>query len=178
MTGIHRLLPEEQAPTDRPAVQKHMALLLGHVILTLLWPAFNSVFTVKTILGGFLFVTIILAIYHRPYLVWLIRIGLFLLYLVWSIAVSSFQVIVQIVTRRTFAQAIVRYELTADSDIEVLILATAVTLTPGTISVDTRYAANGQRMLYVHLLDGRNPEQFRVNLKYGFEQRIRQLIRE
>ncbi len=101
-----------------------------------------------------------------------------MLFLAANIIYSCLQVAGQILFRRTLEQSIVEYELIADSDIETLVLATAITLTPGTISVDTQFRPDGRRMLYVHLLDGRNPEQFRVALKYGFEQRIYELARE
>lgn len=160
------------------AIRDRLTLLLGHIFLTLLWPAFNGTYTVKAAAGGFLFATVILTLYQRAYGRWLVRAVLFILYLFWTIAVSCAQVLLQILAHKTYEQAIVAYEVTADSDMEVLVLATVITLTPGTISVDTRDARNGGRTLYVHLLDGRRPEQFRAQLKYGFERRILELARE
>lgn len=179
---MSRARPASRADASRSAspfvIRDRLTLLLGHIFLTLLWPAFNGTYTVKAALGGFFFATVILTLYQRAYWRWLVRAVLFMLYLIWTIAVSCAQVLMQILAHKTYEQAIVAYEVTADSDMEVLVLATVVTLTPGTISVDARYARNGTRTLYVHLLDGRYPEQFRAHLKYGFERRILELARE
>lgn len=179
---MSRARPASRADASRGAspfvIRDRLTLLLGHIFLSLLWPAFNGTYTVKAALGGFFFATVILTLYRRAYWRWLVRAVLFMLYLIWTIAVSCAQVLMQILAHKTYEQAIVAYEVTADSDMEVLVLATVVTLTPGTISVDARYARNGARTLYVHLLDGRYPEQFRAHLKYGFERRILELARE
>lgn len=167
-----------QAIPFRFVVWDRLVLLLGNLLLALLWPAFNGDYTIRASLWGFALGVLILTAYHRPYLLWLLRLALFVLYLLWSIAASSVRVAIQILLRRTRAQAIVAYELEADSDLETLMMASAVTLTPGTIAVDAQYDGEGQRILFVHLLDGRDPDRFRADLKYGFERRILQLVRE
>ncbi len=159
-------------------LRDRLSLFAGNVLLALLWPAFSGAFTARSALGGFLFAAIILTAFNRRYFLWLWDIVIFLLYLAASIVQACLQVAGQILFRRTFKQSIVEYELMADSDLETLILATAITLTPGTISVDTRYRQDGTRLLYVHLLDGRNPERFRAAIRYGFERRIYELARE
>ncbi len=165
-------------PGSAIVIRNRLSLLLGNILLAVLWPAFNGTFTIKAGVGGFLFAAIILTAFDRRYSLWLMRIVLFFLYLMWSIVESSLQVAVQVLTYRRYPQAIIDYELVADSDFEALVLATAITLTPGTIATDIARQPNGRRVLYVHLLDGRYPEQFRINLKHGFEQRIYQIVRE
>ena len=159
-------------------LRDRLSLFSGNVLLAFLWPAFSGTFTVRSVVGGFFFAAIILTAFNRHYVPWLWGIAVFLLHLAASIVQSCLQVAGQILFRRTFEQSIVEYELMADSDIETLILATAITLTPGTISVDTRYRQDGKRLLYVHLLDGRNPEGFKGAMRYGFERRIYELARE
>lgn len=170
--------PQIPPPGSPYVIWNRLSLLLGNILLALLWPAINGTFTVRSVIGGFLFAAIILTAYDRRYSLWLMRIGLFLLHLMWTIIESCLQVAALIVTRRRYPQAIIGYELEADSDFETLVLATAITLTPGTISVDIGRNPDGRRILYVHLLDGRYPERFRHNLKHGFEQRIFQIVRE
>ncbi len=170
--------PRIPDPGSPYVIWNRLSLLLGNILLALLWPVFNGTFTVRSGLGGFLFGAIILTVYDRRYSLWLLRIGLFLLYLMWTILQSCLQVAGQILTGRRYPQAIIGYELEADSDFETLVLATAITLTPGTITVDVGEIPPGQRILYIHLLDGRDPERFRLNLQHGFEQRIYQIVRE
>ncbi len=162
----------------RFVLRDRLSLFAGNVLLALLWPAFSGSFTVRSAVVGFLFAAIILTAFNRHYVRWLWGIVAFLLHLAANIVQSCLQVAGQILFRQTFEQSIVEYELQADSDIETLILATAITLTPGTISVDTRHRQDGRRVLYVHLLDGRNPEGFRASLQHGFERRIYELARE
>ncbi len=159
-------------------LRDRLSLFSGNVLLALLWPAFSGAFTIRSAVGGFLFAAIILTAFNRHYLLWLWGIAAFLLHLAASIMQACLQVAGQILFRRTFEQSIVEYELVADSDLETLILATAITLTPGTIAVDTRYRQDGRRVLYVHLLDGRHPEGFKAAMKHGFERRIYELARE
>lgn len=163
---------------NRFILRDRLSLLSGNVLLALLWPAFSGAFTAKSAVGGFLFAAIILTAFNRKYLYWLWGILIFLLQLAYSIVQACIQVAGQVLFKRKLEQSIVEYELVADSDIETMLIATAITLTPGTISVDARYDRNGKRFLYVHLLDGRNPEKFRLSLKYGFERRIYELARE
>ncbi len=170
--------PQIPPPGSPYVIWNRLSLLLGNILLALLWPAFNGTFTIRSGLGGFIFAAIILTAYDRRYSLWLLRICLFLISLLWTILKSCLQVAALILTAQRYPQAIIAFELEADSDFESLVLATAITLTPGTISVDIGHNAKGRRLLYVHLLDGRRTEQFRLDLKEGFERRIYQIVRE
>ncbi len=170
--------PDALPGRTRFVLRDRLSLFSGNVLLALLWTAFSGTFTFRSTVGGFLFAAIILTAFNRHYLLWLWGIVVFLLHLAVSIVQACLQVAGQILFRRTFEQAIVEYELVADSDIETLILATAITLTPGTIAVDAQYRPDGRRVLYVHLLDGRHPEGFKASMKHGFERRIYELARE
>lgn len=162
----------------RLAFRDRLSLLAGNVLLSLLWLAFSGNFTLQSAAGGFLGGAAILGAFNRRYLKWLWDLIAFHFHLAWSILLASLQVMGQVLFRRRLEQGIIEYELTADSDIETLMIATAVTLTPGTISVDSRYGPDGKRYLYVHLLDGQAAEEFRVTLKHGFERRVYELARE
>jgi multicomponent Na+:H+ antiporter subunit E len=164
--------------TERFAVWQHLIMLVGNTLMAILWMVFNSTFTLRTAAGGFLFVAVVLTIYRRSYLRWLARIFLYVGYVTVQIAASCIEVAVNILTNKRHPQALVAYELRADTDIETLLLASSITLTPGTIAVDSRYRPDGRRLLYVHLLDGRDPELFRLQTRRGFERRIMQLARE
>lgn len=67
--------------------------------------------------------------------------------------------------------------LTVTSNLEITILATVITLTPGTLSVDLGRNTAGERVLYVHNLVTGNPDQFRHEVKMGFERRLLQVTR-
>jgi multicomponent Na+:H+ antiporter subunit E len=109
--------------------------------------------------------------------VWaLISFGVFLTY---SIIVSSLHVAGLILARHpNLDQGIVAIPLEASNDVEIALLATSITLTPGTLSVDVRTDENGQRVLYVHNLVVGDPDEMRKSIKRDFEQRILRFTRE
>ncbi|MCB0050360.1 MAG: Na+/H+ antiporter subunit E, partial [Caldilinea sp.] len=61
--------------------------------------------------------------------------------------------------------------------LEISLLATSITLTPGTLSVDTGWNAHGEHVLYVHNLVMGNAEDVRRSIKQDFERRILRITR-
>jgi multicomponent Na+:H+ antiporter subunit E len=74
-------------------------------------------------------------------------------------------------------QGIVAIPLTAERPLEIAMLATAITLTPGTLSVDVGVDAEGRRVLYVHDLVVHDPEAVRKSIKEDFEARVLRITR-
>lgn len=59
-------------------------------------------------------------------------------------------------------------------DAELTLLANLITLTPGTLTVDV---AEDRRALYVHALEGGDPEAVKRDIRAGFERAIRETFR-
>lgn len=75
--------------------------------------------------------------------------------------------------RRRLRPAIVAVPLDVRSDLAIQLLATTITLTPGTLSLDV---ASDRRTLYVHVIDvGADVDGFVRDLKATFERRIKEL---
>ena len=75
--------------------------------------------------------------------------------------------------RLKIAPGIVAIPLDVTTDIEIATLASAITLTPGTLSVDVgRDRVTDQQVLFVHTLFTDDPEQLRREIKNGFERNI------
>lgn len=66
---------------------------------------------------------------------------------------------------------IVTVPTTLDGEFRVALLANLITLTPGTLTVDI---ADDGHTLYVHALDGADPDGLRRGIAEGFERRIRE----
>jgi multicomponent Na+:H+ antiporter subunit E len=66
----------------------------------------------------------------------------------------------------------------ACTDFEMAILASSITLTPGTLSIDVGQDAAGKRVLYVHNLVVGDPEDMRRQIKQDFERRIMRFTRD
>ena len=152
--------------------------LLLNAALAFLWQAFQPESTPGDLVVGAVVGFFVLAVMQHEYgrRVWaLISFGIFLAY---SIVVSSLQVAGLILARHpTLDQGIVAIPLEASNDVEITLLATSITLTPGTLSVDVRTDENGQRVLYVHNLVVGDPDEMRKSIKRDFEQRILRFTR-
>ena len=68
---------------------------------------------------------------------------------------------------------IVAVPLDLKSDAGITVLANLVTLTPGTLSLDV---SPDRRTLYVHALHVEDPEAFRLEVKDGFERRVKEVF--
>ncbi|MEM8925549.1 MAG: Na+/H+ antiporter subunit E [Actinomycetota bacterium] len=101
----------------------------------------------------------------------------FALYVLYEIVVANLRlagIVLQPTRQRLAAKlvpGIVAMPLRVEDDFDVLILATTITLTPGTISVDL-VGEGAERVLYVHGLQVRDQEAFLSDMQRGFEDRI------
>ena len=95
-----------------------------------------------------------------------------------AIIVSSIQVAGYVIAPKLkLDQGIVAIPLAAHTDLEIALLASSITLTPGTLSVDVGRDAAGQRVLYVHNLVMGDAEDVRKTIKQDFERRILRVTR-
>lgn len=99
----------------------------------------------------------------------------FVLYFTKEMVVSSLRVAWDVVTPRDRSRpGVVAVPLDLEHDTAITLLANVVTLTPGTLSLDV---SEDRRTLFVHGMFVDDPEQFRREIKDGFERRIRELLR-
>jgi len=155
-----------------------LLLFLLNLGMVLAWGALQESFTASTLLFGFLLSFLVLSALHRGYARSVLGVFGYLLFLAWSIVVASFQVAGYVLSPRLkLDQGIVAIPLTVRSDLEIAILASSITLTPGTLSVDVGHSPTGERVLYVHSLVMGDPEALRRTLQRDFEQRILQITR-
>ncbi len=102
----------------------------------------------------------------------------FIVYLVWQIILSSINIAWLVIQPRLkLDPGIIAVPLTVSSGLEITMLASAITLTPGTLSVDLGKNKTGQQVLFVHNLTVGDPEQFRTSIHEGFERLILRVTR-
>jgi multicomponent K+:H+ antiporter subunit E len=77
---------------------------------------------------------------------------------------------------RRLRPAFVRVPLELRSDFAVTALASTVTLTPGTVSVDIETAADGGRSLVVHALRCLDPDGLARTIKQRYERRLMEIL--
>ena len=157
-------------------------LVLINLLLMLLWPALNQEFTPPAFVFGFLGGLVLLTLVERSYGRRIMHTIGFIFYVFWEIGVSNIKLaalVLQPAGRLTekLDSCIVGIPLTVSTDVEITLLASVITLTPGTISVDMIPDADGRKILYVHDLQTGDVEQFRKSIQDGFERRILQITR-
>jgi multicomponent Na+:H+ antiporter subunit E len=92
-----------------------------------------------------------------------------------ALFLSNFRVLWDVVTPSQISRpGIIRMELEARTDLEIMLVANLISLTPGTLSVDT---SKDNRYLYVHVMFLEDLEQTRRELKNGLERRVLEVLR-
>jgi len=149
-----------------------------NLLLAVLWAALHADLSVSTLVVGFLFGFLLLSVIHRGYGAAVFGALGFVIFLAQAIIVSSIQVAGYVLAPKLkLDQGIVAIPLTARTDLEIALLASAITLTPGTLSVDVGQDVDGQRVLYVHNLVMGDADAVRKTIKQDFERRILRVTR-
>lgn len=153
-------------------------VFLINILMAVLWAAYQDQWSTNSVIIGFVVGYVLLSILHRGYGSLIFNVVSYVIFLIWSILKSSVQV-AWVVLEPTLKldQGIVAIPLEARTDLEVSLLATSITLTPGTLSVDTGWNAQGEHVLYVHNLVMGNAEEVRRSIKQDFERRILRITR-
>lgn len=91
-----------------------------------------------------------------------------------DLVVSSVRVLHDVFTLTHHARpAILAVPLDARTDLEILMVANLVTLTPGTLSMDV---TSDRRTLYVHVMFLDDAEALRASLKRGIERQVLEVL--
>jgi multicomponent Na+:H+ antiporter subunit E len=141
------------------------------------WAALTGAFTLPNLILGAFFGAI--AVYllseraRRPAILRrLRRIASLVLLFFTELFLSAFKVAALVVRpdmMRQMAPAIIAFPLTAQSDLEITMLANMITLTPGTFSIDV---SADRRYLYVHALACRDRGALVRSIASGFEHKV------
>jgi multicomponent Na+:H+ antiporter subunit E len=88
---------------------------------------------------------------------------------------SNLRVLWDVVTPGHISRpGIVGIPLSAQSDLEILLVANLISLTPGTLSIDL---AEDRRTLFVHVMFLDDPEEFRKGIQNGLERLVLEVTR-
>lgn len=147
-----------------------------NVLMAFLWMALTQTQTISDFLVGFVLSLLLLALVRPEYGVLGIRIPLFLINFLWQVLVSATEV-ARIVLSPTLniRPAVIAIPLDIQHPVEIATLASVITLTPGTMSVDIGRNQEGQQVLFVHALTHDTPDELRARIKGGFEHQILQI---
>ena len=144
-----------------------------NVFLAVLWMLVNQSATVSDFAVGFLVGYLALTITEPGYGRRIFRALFFVFYVVYQIIKSTLIVIAAVLRPNGRVKpGIVAIPLDASSNAEIMLLATVITLTPGTISMETGRRADGKQVLFVHCLLLDDPDGVIASIKHDFERRI------
>lgn len=151
-----------------------LTLFFFNVFLGLLWIILFQSSSAIEYITGFVVAFGILSIFERRYGRRGFYVLTFLAAVLWQITVSSIQLAwVLIQPRLEITPSIIAVPLDVTNDFQIATLASTVTLTPGTLSVDIgRDVRSGRRVLFVHTLFTDDPDKLRDQIKNGFERYI------
>jgi multicomponent Na+:H+ antiporter subunit E len=155
-------------------------MLVFNMFLALAWVALTGGLTAGNFLAGFVVGYGIIwitrdAIGARGYVTKVPQVIRFSFYLLKLFASASFRVTMEIITpANTMRPGILAIPLDATTETEILLLASLITLMPGSFALDV---SPDRRVLYVHDMYVGDPERARAEIKQGIERRLLEVLR-
>jgi multicomponent Na+:H+ antiporter subunit E len=157
-----------------------MRIFLANILLALAWAAASGAISLAGLTVGFLVGYGILW-FGRPvlgvsrYFEKMPKAAGFLLFYVRQLVLSNLRVAHDVLTPTHYMKpGMIGVRLDAETDAEITLLANLLTMTPGTLSVDV---SDDRGTLYIHAMYIDDIEEFRREIKEGFERRLLELMR-
>ena len=155
-----------------------MVTLVWNIVLAVVWAALAGGFTGLNLAVGFAVGWIALGFtwgFRGRYFRKAPRLARFVLYYAWEMLAANVRVAFDVATPRHRSRpAIVEIPLEARTDLEIMLLANLINLTPGTLALDL---SDDGRTLYVHGMFVDDVERFRADIKNGLERRLLEVLR-
>lgn len=155
-------------------------MLLLNILLALAWLALTGQFTpTNLVIGlglGYVLLWLTRQTSQQPsnYFNKVRQVVGFTLFFLWELILANLRVAYDILTpRHHMRPGVVAIPLDIESDAAITLLANLITLTPGSLSLDV---SSDRRTLYVHAMHIDNVEQFRREIKEGFERRVLEVM--
>lgn len=144
--------------------------LLCAVIIPIFFTLFGPVWDH---LLGFLGVAAVLTLIDRAYGNHLYWSGRFVLFLFVQIIASNLALAWLVIQPKLkLDPGIIAVPLTVSTNLEIIAVATAVTLTPGTLTIDLGMDEKGRHLLYIHSFQVGEPDSVRSTINNGVEKTI------
>ncbi|RME58514.1 MAG: hypothetical protein D6790_11845 [Caldilineae bacterium] len=157
-------------------------LLVINLFISLLWPTLTGNYDLRALFLGFGLGFVILTFVQPHYGRFILGLITFTAYVAFAILQSNLRLAwlvlrVLVSSNVQLRPGIVGVPLRIRDPFEITVLASVITLTPGTLSVDLGADAAGAPVLYVHTIDLSTPHAFRHQIQNSFEERILALRR-
>lgn len=154
-------------------------MFLLNILLALAWTALTGQFNPVNFMSGFVLGYLVLWLVQRVagpsnYFKKVSQVISFVLFFVGALIRANLRVAYEVITlTHTMRPGVVAVPLELQTDAAITLLANLITLTPGTLSLDV---SADRRILYVHTMYVDDVEQFRREIKEGFERRVMEVF--
>ncbi len=152
-----------------------------NILLTIVWVALNGKFDEGNFLFGFILSFGIMWVVSRSadsdrkYFTKIPKIISFFFFFWFELVKANIHVAYEVITPKLQMTAgIVKFPLSAKTDLEITLLANLISLTPGTLSLDV---TADKKFLFVHSMYIEDRESFITEIKDGFERRLLEVMR-
>ncbi|MGV3706536.1 MAG: Na+/H+ antiporter subunit E [Arcticibacter sp.] len=153
---------------------------LMNLLLSFIWVALTGSLFYSNFLFGFLLGFFILWIMNRNeadqrYFYRVPKTIGFILFFLYELIVANIQVAYDVITPRYFSKpGIVRFPMQATTDLEINLLSTVISMTPGTLILDI---SEDKKSLFIHVMYLKSKEEFIAQIQNGFEKRLLEILR-
>lgn len=156
--------------------------LLLNLVMAISWSAFTGNFSLENLILGFLLGMVVIAFLRREgtavsYVARLRKLLLFTLFYLKELVVSSLRVAYDVIRpRHSLHPGIIAIPLDAKTPGEITVLATLLTLTPGSTVMEI---SDDNKQLYLHhfYLDPMRIEEVKRSIKETYERQVLELMR-
>lgn len=156
-----------------------MVIFILNMLLAIAWAALLGEFSSINLVAGFLFGYFALWLMQflmdtSEYFVKIRQIFELLLLFLWELVLANMRVAYSVLAPfSSMRPGVIAIPLDLKSDIGITTLANMITLTPGTLSVDV---SDDRKTIYVHGMHVDNLEEFRKEIKDGFERKVMEVF--
>jgi len=154
-------------------------VLLGNVMLAIVWTALSG-FSFGNLALGFVVGYVILAVLAfggvvpRTYHDKTAAVLSLVVFIIREFLMANARMAVDVIRPvRDLRPGIVAVPLDVETDFEILVLTTLISLTPGTLAVDI---SDSGKVLYVHVMHVTSAEAARDSIKEEFERRVMRVL--
>ncbi|WP_156306266.1 Na+/H+ antiporter subunit E [Sphingobacterium endophyticum] len=153
---------------------------LMNLLLSFIWVALTGSLFYSNFIFGYLLGFGVLWIMNRNesdqrYFYRVPKIINFFFFFLYELIKANVQVAYDVITPKYFFKpGIVRYPVNTTTDFEINILATFISLTPGTLIIDI---SDDKKAIYIHVMYLKDKDQFIKTLKTGVERKLLEILR-
>lgn len=153
---------------------------LMNLLLSFIWVALTGSLYYSNFIFGYLLGFGVLWVMNRNetdqrYFYRVPKIISFFFFFLFELIKANIQVAYDVITPKYFFKpGIVRYPVNTTTDFEINILATFISLTPGTLIIDI---SDDKKAIYIHVMYLKDEEQFIRTLKTGVERKLLEILR-